>query len=184
MFSEYFFGGEMPRRTMMVLHVFTGLAFAVMIGILRKYVKLQKISILVSIALMVVFLNQSARVIELFYSEDKRQTRDIILASKIADDIEELGYGVCPPYRIAFVGFPETLDAGLEKEEFFSQSMLHTGDAPRTIYWFRWLGYDYSGIDDDEWDRAIEHGADMPVWPEEGSIELWEDIIVVNFGKM
>lgn len=183
--GNIFFGGEMPRRTMMVLHVFTGLSLAALFGILQKYTKLQKLSMMLCIALMVVFLNQSARVEELFYSENKRQTRDIILATKIADDIEDLGYGICPPYKIAFVGFPETLDANLEQEEFFSQSMLHTGDMPRTIYWFRWLGYDYNGIEGDvEWNKAIEHGTDMPIWPEEGSIELWEDMIVVNLGRI
>lgn len=176
-------GGGVPLRTYQIIPVFISIVLAVGLGILIDYRFFNKIKIVAFMMLIIVSLNQSARVVQLYYSENNRQTRDLFLTYNVASEIQKLNLGICPQYPVVFLGWPETMDDNLVKEELFSLSMLKTGEIRRTYIWFSLQGYSYIMPTEEERDRAEILAKEKPSWPYSGSVFFEDGLVVVKFSE-
>lgn len=174
-------GGEIPLRTMQVIPIFVSLSLTLGAKIIGELINHKALKVLLLMSTLFIFLNQSARVVELFYSENNRQDRDVTLTNNIANAIQDLGYGICPEYPVVFVGYPKTQNLYLIKEELFSSSMLTSGQSWRIYKWFMMKGYNYLIPTDEQYQEVFEYIGDKPVWPEKASVFFWNDMIIVNF---
>lgn len=173
-------GTEMPYRTQQTLILITPLIFGIMYKtITNKYVR----AAICGIVIMVGF-NQTMYTNKLLYSDYARYEQDLDLTRQINTRVSDLGYTDLSKYKIMCIGKKETNNApNIIKQELIGFSIYEwdDGNPRRTTAFMRDNGYNYIKVEREDPDikKAKEFSANMPVWPNVGSIQLMDNNIIV-----
>lgn len=134
-------------------------------------------------------MNQSLLSSRLFYTQYVQYEEDVRLAVKITDRIDQLNLGESPEEPVVFVGRrePQKNAVALKGEELeligrsFFEVSFYTGHGTRVMHHFlETLGYSYNLPTDEQTKTAQELAADMPCWPDTGSVAVKDGVIVIK----
>jgi|GEM_PF-3315892 len=120
-----------------------------------------------------------------YYASHLRYQRDEafahMLATDIIDEIEDLE----PDVPVTIIGEYEIAVAENVGADSFRASFFKYDQVPRrSVLFMQYLGYKFEMPSDDIIEKARDYATDMPVWPEEGSIEEHDDCIVVKLSEV
>lgn len=172
------FAGALPLRTLQVIPIYCSFVFFMISCIIDKKIW----SKIVVVVVCVISLYQSSLVVELFYSENVRQEQDKALLNRIIIKIEDLELGEYPEYPIVITGNHEWNGQYKIETEQFNLSMFNTPEIFRKYKWISVSGYTFVTPTVEQQTRAEELAKNMPLWPYEGSVDIKENMIIVNFG--
>lgn len=172
------FAGALPLRTLQVIPIYCSFVFFMICCIIDKKIW----SKIVVVVVCVISLHQSSLVVELFYSENVRQEQDKALLNRIIIKIENLELGEYPEYPIVITGNHVWSGQYMKETEQFNLSMFDSQESFRKYKWIALCGYPYAIPTVEQQTRAEELAKSMPTWPYEGSVDVKENMIVVNFG--
>ncbi len=172
-------GGATPLRTLQAIPVYCCIASFLFFNLsVHKFWKK-----IVVVMLLLCCLYQSAYVVQMFYSENIRQDRDLALVNRVIMRIEELDLGEVPDYPVCFVGNHTWYNRYSIAEETLELSLFNTGQASRIYKWLSVLGYAYHAPTNEQQEQAEQAALDMPKWPAQGSVDKVDDLIIVNIGN-
>jgi hypothetical protein len=118
-----------------------------------------------------------------FFNDYTRYQQDKATAISIGTQIEKMG--VSKP--VVFTGKPKNYENvkvnGTNGISFFVWGIKAFGSDTELYKFFHAHGFELQRGDEAQRAEAVEKASDMPAWPEEGSIEECNDIIIVNFGN-
>ena len=136
-----------------------------------------------------------------FYQIDyKRYLRDVDVARNVNYDLQKTLGKVKPDKAVVFLGVPEQYgDINTEDEVclFTMYKDNETGGSIRIHRFFGMLGYEYPTVigkpvdtyvdygnflKSEHIQEAIKNASDMPVYPEDGYIREFDEIIVIKLG--
>ena len=142
--------------------------------------------------LLIFSMSQSLNSARLYYTQYVTYEEDVRLAVKITDRIDQLGLGETPKEPVVFVGgrTPQRngvclsdTDLELIGRSFFQISYSAKHGSWVMNHFLDTLGYSYVFPTDEQVAAAEEKAQDMPVWPDEGSVALAGDVIIVKLSE-
>lgn len=187
-FLIHFCCGEFLARAAQTFCFFSGFVAWLMVEVLGSKGVLK--SVLVAGVGLLVFV-QSADMNRWFYTDYVRYKKEEFVIHTLATKLLQ-EYDVSKP--VIFTHYPE--DGYLNTElypgsQVIGKSMLYWSatafedpQQPFTAEIFRMHGYDFIlSPTQEQYYSAYEKSDGMPSWPKEGSIQEFDDFIVVNFGE-
>lgn len=175
-------GNPMPIRANLVLTLFVASVWYLLLLLLTKNA-LRKV---VFILIFFVAFHQSQSLSQLFYSDYNRYQDDVKLAHQIGYTILELDLGEYPTQPVVFVGsHVQETRRNLVKQEALGHSFFEWdgGNPTRISKFFKSLGYKYAEPSFEESKKGNEYARNMPAWPKKGSIDLVDNLIIVNLSE-
>jgi hypothetical protein len=157
----------------------SGAVWVLIIFSLRKKFFIFVLSIF---SLLVIFL-QTQQMSLIFYSDYSRYQQDIILANRIFNKIYNLNLGEKLKYPVVFTGRirQEQTKENIKMETLgYSFFELDNGNTYRIYSFLKILGYDLLPPNEQQIKEALKCQEKMPSWPENDSISLCKDILVVK----
>ena len=169
------------------LYISSGISFAFLLVYVLKLIKYQKLK--VSFTIIVVFTN-IFYITNLYYSNHKIFEHDVRVAEKISNTIRTK-FPEAPKDQIVYFhgGLPydNISHLVLPDSEIFGGSMFSwdNGNNYRIISFYSFLNIDqFQLLNDKVLYKKIEPNiANMPIWPQEGSIQKFENIIIVKLAQ-
>ena len=187
---------NMVTRTFVVYAVFVAFVIALCYELMPK--KALKITALI-LSFLIVFY-QSKEINEFLNQDYGRYVKDKNLAGEIHREIERV-YGGVPGLPVVFIGQPLGYVEYPNTEDDVNMRTIFENvdsDSLRIHRFFDMLGYHYENplkeeitianaeeIETNEiTQRAMITAQDMPVWPQEGSVTVTEESIIVKLGPV
>ena len=148
-----------------------------------KMTKKEITKILSTIVLIVLILQQSRMLNQLFFNDYKRYQRDLNIAFNLINELEK-NYDIKKPLVIA--GKPRQSWSGGYGAQVNSLSVLWWGqkafhNGEEFIKFLNSLGYYFKVPTDEQYQKGKNKAKNMENYPREGSIVELEDCIVINF---
>lgn len=142
----------------------------------------------VYISLLLIFaVNQVEQAGNMFYTEYVQYNEDVRVAEKISERIETLGLGEEPELSVVFIGrrvpiLNRSVSQSYELlgKSFFELSFDTNHGSFVMNNFMNTLGYPYKMPTAKEISAAQEYSTSMPSWPEEESVQMHENIIIVK----
>lgn len=140
-------------------------------------------------AIMVATMNQSLLSARLYYTQYVQYEEDVQLAEKITDRIEQLGFGEIPEEPVVFIGSrtPQKNPSCFQSDqlELIGRSFFEVSYGTNHGTWvmrnfLKSLGYPYVLPNLEQEQLAEKTAADMPSWPDKGSVIEKDGVIVVK----
>lgn len=139
---------------------------------------------------------QAAPLMRLFYTQDVIGRSDLITATQMMDDIQEIT-NVFYGKPVVFIGHREALRNGscysfAEAPSYMCISAFELDyqiepyffySSHRILGYFKTLGYPYAGPSHTMVEQAYAESPDMPCWPVEGSIRESDSYIIVKLSN-
>ena len=139
--------------------------------------------------LVVVVYYQSVESARLLYTEYVQNVEDMRVAIKISDRIDQLDLGENPEEPVVFVGHREANlnDSCVKKQDFeligysFFEISFSTNHGTWVMnHYMNTLGYKYNLPTQEQMTEAEEYAKNMPVFPDNGSVVKYKDMIIVK----
>lgn len=195
-------GGAPVIRSQLVLPVITGFLAYLVISLLAVLMKgaggeqnkadnsvLQKAVILcVAVLCIVGIWSETAVTMSLYYTDEMRYEQDEALGRDLIMEIDrirgERELPVAVVGRKAFSGNNACVTGEIIGKSFFD----HDVEVEPEYYWstrrilgfLHVLGADYIQADKGRFAEVVNYSADMPAWPAEGSVQIYDGMIVVK----
>lgn len=182
---SFLIGSPMPLRAMQSLP----LMLAGMWLILYQVVDHRTIRNLLFVIVILISLYQTQAMTRLFYSDNQRYKEDISIANRIGERISllPLAEDTRKSDTVVFVGsYVPSNNPSIIRSEIIGRSFFEWegGNTYRIIAFMNGLGYDYTSPTKEQLSVSKELSRDMPVWPDLGSIEQKEGIIIVKLSEL
>ena len=181
---------SMPLRTLLGFPLASAFAALLLLRSIKPFVRLRYMYWLLCCVMVVLLFNQIQDVNRLFYSDSVRSNADVRLAQNIANDIEhEIGGDIDRP--VVIIGSHDTAkdDSTIIKNPntnlHFGGDALgyslwrRTGEPVRMHGLFLYAGYDLKFETPTKDDKELV----SEVWPEEGSIVVEDDRVLVRISE-
>lgn len=139
--------------------------------------------------LVVAVYYQSVESARLLYTEYVQNVEDMRVAIKISDRIDQLNLGENPEEPVVFVGHREANlnDSCVKKQDFeligysFFEISFSTNHGTWVMnHYMNTLGYKYNLPTQEQMTEAEEYAKNMPVFPDNGSVVKYKDMIIVK----
>lgn len=129
---------------------------------------------------------QSQSMTRLFYSDNLRYGEDIVLGHLIATRITNILPTDNPELPVVFVGKRAPVNSGIIRSEVLGKSFFEWegGNTYRIAAFLNNLGYRYPLPSPDQIKEAQTLSSDMPPWPDPGSVEIIDNIIVIKLSDI
>lgn len=170
-------GGKMPYRTMEALILLEAGGWFVVINFIDKKVITRYILLFVAISII---WNQGVWMNRIFYGADLNSKLDMEMGYSIGQEIERVANTTQVDKPVAFVGYVQHTSPAIHKLQAVGQSIFNRNNSKYTSYYLRYLGYNFQHASDAQLERAKVLAKDMSVWPLDGSVKEYDDIIVVR----
>lgn len=171
-------GSAMPFRTQQALILVAPLIFGILYKTINnKYFR----GAILTIAILVGFY-QTMNTNKLLYSDYARYQQDVDLTRQIANKITELGYTQQEKYKVVCIGQNETnLAPNIINQDVIGCSIYawNYGNPSRIRAFMVDHGNNYMSISKQDIEKAKKYSSNMPNWPNEGSIKLIDNNIIV-----
>lgn len=187
-------GAEPTKRTQILLPFIVG--FFLQYLLQEMWTKSRKTIRNAGVVLMICSIGcivyQSMLSARLYYTQYVQYEEDRCVANKIAERIEQLGFGEIPEKPVAFVGArkPQKNPSCMESEdlELIGRSFFEVSYGVEHGTWvmrnfFVTQGYPYVLPTPEESKNAGMAAQDMPSWPDVGCVAEKDGIIIVNLGS-
>ncbi len=186
-------GNEPTARTQLLLPFVMGFLLQYLVKKImdnRKIIQYMKWGITVLVAFVV--MQQSLLSARLNYTQYVQYEEDVHVANKITDRIEQLNFGAIPEKPVVFVGAripqknPSCIDGNqleLIGRSFFEVSF---GIEHGTWVMHNFLvtqGYPYRLPKSKDIQIADDAAKNMPSWPDVGSVDVKDGVIIVKLGN-
>lgn len=195
-------GGAPAIRSQLVLPVMTGFLayFSVCLSgswELLSHKESQKNVVRKTVLVCVVLIcltgiwGQLDTTMSLYYTDQMRYEQDEALGRELIAGIDRVRGNEDIPVAVIgrkpFEGNHACVTGEIIGKSFFD----HDTDVEPQYYWstrralgfLHILGADYSQVDMGRIGEAVQYSAAMPIWPAEGSIQLWNGIVVVKLSE-
>ncbi len=190
-------GGAPVIRSQLVLPLITGFLAYLVISLLTvlmdgteaEQTALQKTAgLCVAVLCILGIWSQTATTMSLYYTDEMRYEQDEALGRELIMEIdrirEEQELPVAVVGRKPFSGNNACVIGEIIGKSFFD----HDVEVEPPYYWstrrilgfLHVLGTDYPQADRSRFADAVNYSADMPVWPAEGSVQIYDGMIVVK----
>lgn len=163
-------GGYMPERTYLTLPIYSGISMAMLIESLNQ----KKISIIIGLLGVLVVLNQTAVITDLFWAEERQQTEDQIKLNYLINEVADLAGGYNSEIPVIILNQTDYSSY----DGTFGFSYLDLGG--RLYGYLHYLGFDYVKGNKEQNEYAAERQKTMPEFPQEGSIIYENNTVIVN----
>jgi hypothetical protein len=186
-FAMSFFirNGYHPPR----IYVSSTLVFAFVIVFVLQYIPKKFYTTVIFLSVLF-FLWNVFYITNLFYSQNKIFKHDLVLAENITDKINQFDDFNPETDYVYFYGvLPEShhIKLALPNSEIFGGSIFRwgNGDNWRLINFFRFNDIAYYRFMDDEtsYNKVKDNFSKMPVYPQKGSIQKFENVVVIKFSQ-
>lgn len=173
------------HRTELMLPFVTGFLIQYLAGKCQTLSKKYYVYIAILFA-GVVSIKQSMITSRLFYSEYVQYEEAARTAVKITDRIDQLNLGRNPAEPLVFIGgMTANLNASsIPDAENLGMSYYASFDAEYGSFimrnFFSTIGYHYQSATKEQIQQAERDAADMPNWPDTGSVDLKNGVIIVK----
>lgn len=169
------------------LYISSGISFAILIVYFLKIFNKTNINFWVT---TIVGFTNIFFITNLYYSNHKIFEHDVRVAERISKEVRTK-FPEAPAQQIVYFhgGIPmDNLNhVVLPKSEIFGGSMFNwdNGNNYRIVSFYSFLNIDqFQLLNDLELYRKVEPNVEaMPVWPKEGSIQMFENVIVVKLAQ-
>lgn len=192
-------GGSPAIRSQLVLPFLTGFLAYLDVGLLlgRKSAKesgasLCRMTAGGAILLCIVGIYaQTATTMSLYYTDRMRYEQDAALGRELITEIDRAAGGEELPVAVIgtrpFAGNHACVVGEIIGKSFFD----HDAEVEPQYYWstrralgfLHTLGADYPQAGMDRFAEAVQNGANMPVWPQEGSVRVQDGMVLVKLGE-
>lgn len=171
-------GGSMPYRTMDPLMYLTSIPWIICIERLsgKKYIRYAPV-----LAAAVILLNQSIWVNKIFTGANLCAKLDTEMAYDIGTDIKTECSDSYESKPIVFVGRYQHSSPSIIKIDAVGQSVFYRSNY--VTYLMRYLGFNFIRPSNEEMKAGKEYAAEMPVYPFDGYIQEFDDVIVVRVSE-
>lgn len=170
-------GSKMPYRTMEALILLEGGVWFVVINFIDKKVITRYVLVLAAVSII---WNQGVWMNRIFYGADLNSKLDMEMGYAIGEEIEKVANTTQVDKPVAFVGYVQHTSPAIHKLEAVGQSVFNRNQSKYSSFYLRYLGYKFQHASDAQVEKAKELAEDMSVWPLEGSVKEFDDIIVVR----
>lgn len=170
-------GSRMPYRTLEALLILeAGVWFLIINFINRKSVGHYVLLLVASCILwkQCVWMNR------IFYGADLNARLDVEMGYSIGEEIEKVAGTKNVDKPVVFVGKCQHSSPSIYKIDAVGQSIFYRPKSCYKVYYLRYLGFDFMQADTNQIEKAEIYSTNMEVWPLEGAVQEFEDIIVVR----
>lgn len=125
-------------------------------------------------------------------SDRVRYDNDVMIATMLSNNIDEL-QNTDNTIPVVFYGaHASELEPGCIKGDVIGYSIFEWDtdvepfgvfNSRRVVSFMKYLGIEYLQADEDSTKQLYSKSIDMPIWPEQGSIQLIDNVIVVKLGN-
>lgn len=186
-------GGAPVIRSQLVLPLITGfLAYLVIHLLAEEFTRVKKVcQIIVAFVCVLGIWHQTATTMSLYYTDEVRYEQDVSLGRELITEIDR----VRGPYKlpVAVVGNkPFSGNNACVTGEIMGTSFFdHDVDVQLQYYWstrriigfFHVLGADYEQAAQSKFPDVVNYSKNMPVWPAEGSVQLYDSMVIVKLSE-
>lgn len=175
-------GSPTPLRAMQALPIM----FAGVWLIVYQLIDRETVKTLLIVVAFVVSIYQAQTMTRLFYSDNLRYQGDIVLAQRVAERIAHLTAVENPSIPVVFVGtYTHKDNPNIIRSEILGSSFFEWegGNTHRIIAFMNTLGYNYRVPTKQDIEKARELSTDMTQWPDPGSIDSRENLIIVKLSN-
>ena len=175
-------GCETPLRTMQSVAFLSGAILVLTILSFKNKFIILTLSVF---SFFVVFL-QTQQLSLIFSSDYSRYQQDIILANRIFSKIYDMKLGEKLEYPVVFTGRirQEQTRENIKMETLGYSFFEWDNGNPYRIYAFlKFLGYDLKSPNSEQVKIGLKCQDGMPSWPEDGSVALCKDLLIVKLSE-
>lgn len=170
-------GGKMPFRTMEALLLLEAGTWFVVINFVDKKAIARYILLLTA---GIIIWKQCVWMNRIFFGADLNARLDMELGYDIGEEIERIVGSKQVDKPIVFVGQYKHTSPNIYKIDAVGQSIFYRESSRFKVYYLRYLGFNFQQADEQQVERAQQLSIKMNIWPLDGSIQEFEDIIVVH----
>lgn len=193
-------GGAPVIRSQLVLPLLTGfLAYLALVLLGKKGCNTEKRThllhtggMVLAVLICVVGIRfQTSMTQSLYYTDEMRYEQDAALGRELIQEIDRVRGRFTLPVAIVgnkpFSGNHACVTGEIIGKSFFD----HDVDVEPKYYWstrrmlgfFHVLGTDYEQAAKEKFADVVNYSKDMPVWPAEGSIQLYDSMVIVKLSE-
>ncbi len=193
-------GGAPVIRSQLVLPLLTGFLAYLVVGLLskeftkegEKTFKCYKIGSVIAMLVCVVGIwSQTATTQSLYYTDEMRYEQDVALGRELITEIDRARGQFNLPLVVVgnkpFSGNHACVTGEIIGKSFFDHDVevepKYYWSTRRIVGFFHVLGADYEQAVQSKFPGAVAFSADMPVWPAEGSIQLYDSMVIVKLSE-
>ena len=172
-------GTTMPYRTMQTLTIMISCIWYIFAISINK----KNFSYALVFATIVIGIRQSTYIIKLNYSDNIRYQQDLNFSNKLANDIYDIVDGKINNYKLCIYGKKEAGQVtAIINQELIGKSIYEwdNGNMFRMRSFINVAGYDFKLATTEDKEKYQEVAKDLSIYPSEGSIRVYDDIVVVK----
>lgn len=170
-------GSKMPYRTMEALILLEAGVWFVVINFIDKKVITRYVLMIAAVSII---WNQGVWMNRIFYGADLNAKLDMEMGYAIGEEIEKVANTTTVTKPVAFVGYVQHTSPAIWKLEAVGQSIFNRNQSKYSSFYLRYLGFNFQHASPAQVEQAKGLAVDMSVWPLEGSVQEFDDIIVVR----
>ncbi len=170
-------GSGMPYRTMRGLLLFYAGIWFVMVNFIDKKTVTRYVVLALSV---VIIFKQSVWMNRIFSGADLCSELDMQMGYSIGEEIQRVTNEIQVEKPVVFVGRVQHSSPNIYKIDAVGQSIFLREPSRYKVYYMRYLGFKVKHASEQQIESAKELAIDMPVWPLEGSVKEFDNIIVVK----
>ncbi len=184
-------GGAPVIRSQLVLPLITGFLAYLVVSLVSGF-KVRNITIFCVAAICIVGIwEETATTMSFYYTEEMRYEQDAALGRELITRINEVSETFDLPVAVVgnkpFSGNNACMTGEIIGKSFFD----HDVEVEPQYYWstrrilgfFHVLGADYEQVDRSRFAEVVTYSLDMPIWPAEGSVQIYDNMIVVKLSE-
>ncbi|MBE5925420.1 MAG: hypothetical protein E7270_00290 [Lachnospiraceae bacterium] len=170
-------GGAMPYRTMRGLLLFYAGIWFVMVNFIEKKTVAKYVVIILAV---VIIFKQCVWMNRIFSGADLCSELDMQMGYAIGEEIEKVTGNLQYEKSLVFVGRVQHSSPNIYRLDAVGQSIFFREPSRYKVYYLRYLGFNVKQANGQQIEKAEKLAEDMPIWPLEGSVKEFEDVIVVR----
>ncbi len=177
---SFILGTSVLVRANFTWALFVACIWAIIYSLLHSRI----LKMIIMLGVLLIAFYQSNAIATLFYSDYNRYQDDVRLANQIDEQIQQLGVGEKPTVPVVFVGsHTQETRENLIQGEVLGHSFFEwdNGNPDRIMHFMNSLGYNYLMPDATQREQGLSLANTMPPWPYQGSVDLKDGLIIVNF---
>ena len=184
-YFNIFFGSILPVRSNVVIPLYVSFSAILILKLLKdikaRYASLVCVSFICCCGWLIFM--QASKVSYMMYGEVLKSTNEYIVAHKLGMQIEAIEKDYDNKLPVVFLGkrdnnIPKSI---LYRGEVIGSGFFNWYEPGRINIYLRTIGYDYPTGSVSDYEYAVEHKNDIPVWPQDNSIVKMNDMIIVRF---
>lgn len=191
-------GGAPVIRSQLVLPLLTGLLAYFAISFLEdelavqgKVIMKRACAVIVALVCVVGIWAQTATTMSLYYTDEMRYEQDAALGRALIQEIDRTRGRFELPVAVVgnkpFKGNNACVTGEIIGKSFFDHDVevepKYYWSTRRMIGFFHVFGADYEQAAKEKFPDVINYSKDMPVWPAEGSVQLYDSMVVVKLSE-